>query len=672
MCIKICTFAYCVGSGTRQKGSNGYRRKGAMDMTERSIYSLYERDKRGKLTIRALIDVLDKAVAENAPVIFMCRKAYWLYRSLRSCLRDWDKKYGSLVVLSNRFVIKESISTLDDQYHTVYVFDDTVNTGRSLYQIYEFIMRMNPNLEIKMVVACAPESKLELKNKLMMQEDDSALVERFFESLTICYYVGIDEIGWISSQEIFMYQQEMIPYVIELPFIRPAIEENREETTGNPYIISFQREIFRGLCAAGGTQWKYVDNSYLWPDRLDSVTGDEEIKCGFFQYYNPYVVKTLGDYAPELIVKCRYEEAGDNVQMIFTPFAVMDSISFEDAWAIFNCLYMNTNYLKQKKKVYRQLKEKEAVEENAVSMKQLGIAVFRANVFFFSLYVYSAFRTMVSKVTNCQLMLDQQFMGESFSEDFIKYTGKLSEWKPEEFLERIRNLKPVTKILRQNEFRNIEYEHIKNDIPGLLAQIRLEILRKKRQKADNIFTPIEEIEDYVFHKTSDKDFQTRKQMLLSVILQMTDQSVIGNSLRVEDNIIYRGYRYGENSDVVLPFRNSYIQFIVEVFYHNCEKICQYDSKKSRRLYFNLISYMFHELESWMEDHGYLNVFVSAEELEWGSLYYSDERTDMDTLIKNKRMLMQDNRDRLMERIFRKWIDEFSDSWGEDLKYIGIL
>lgn len=36
-----------------------------------------------------------------------------------------------------------------------------------------------------------------------------------------------------------------------------------------------------------------------------------------------------------------------------------------------------------------------------------GIAVFRANVFFFSLYVYSAFRTMVSKVTNCQLMLFQ-------------------------------------------------------------------------------------------------------------------------------------------------------------------------------------------------------------------------------------------------------------------------
>ena len=93
---------------------------------------------------------------------------------------------------------------------------------------------------------------------------------------------------------------------------------------------------------------------------------------------------------------------------------------------------------------------------------------------------------------------------------------------------------------------------------------------------------------------------------------------------------------------------------------------------SKKLYFNLISYMFRELESWMRDQGYLNVFVSSEELEWGNLYYSDERTDMDTLIKNKRMLMQEERDGLMEKIFHTWVDEFSNSCGEDLKYIGIL
>ena len=82
--------------------------------------------------------------------------------------------------------------------------------------------------------------------------------------------------------------------------------------------------------------------------------------------------------------------------------------------------------------------------------------------------------------------------------------------------------------------------------------------------------------------------------------------------------------------------------------------------------------MFHELEDWLKDQGYLNVFISSEELEWGNLYYSDERADMDTLIKNKRMLMQDDRDELLEKIFKKWVNEFSSSWGEDLKYIGIL
>ena len=45
---------------------------------------------------------------------------------------------------------------------------------------------------------------------------------------------------------------------------------------------------------------------------------------------------------------------------------------------------------------------------------------------------------------------------------------------------------------------------------------------------------------------------------------------------------------------------------------------------------------------------------------------------MNTLIKNKRMLMQEERDGLMEKIFHTWVDEFSNSCGEDLKYIGIL
>ena len=163
-------------------------------MTERSTYSLYTKDKRGNLTVRALLNVLDKAVAENAPVIFMCRKAYWLYRVLRSCIPDWNEKYGQLVVLSNRFIIKESIETLDNKYDVIYVFDDTVNTGRSLYQIYKLISMMRPSFKIKMIVACAPDSKEILKEKLMAQEDDTAQVELFFENLNICYYVNMDEI----------------------------------------------------------------------------------------------------------------------------------------------------------------------------------------------------------------------------------------------------------------------------------------------------------------------------------------------------------------------------------------------------------------------------------------------------------------------------------------------
>ena len=243
---------------------------------------------------------------------------------------------------------------------------------------------------------------------------------------------------------------------------------------------------------------------------------------------------------------------------------------------------------------------------------------------------------------------------------------KVSKWEPEDFLNKIRRLEPISKISVKNQFRNIRYEYIKNDAEGMLAQVRLEILRRKREKSENIFIPIEEIKDYVFDKTLDKDLKTRNQILLSIFLQMTDQSVIGNSLRVDDeNRIYRGYRYGENSDVVLPFRNTYIQLVVETFYDNSQMISGYNSDKARQIYFKLIEIMFRELKVWVKEQNYLDVFVSRQELEWGSLYYSDKQADIDTLINNKTMLMKDGRDGIMEMFFLKWIDGFSNSWGDD-------
>ena len=639
-------------------------------MVRRGIYEFFSRDKRGYMTVKSLKSVLDKAVAENAPVIFMCRKAYWLYRTLRCYSQEWDKKYGQLVILSNRLIIKEPDELLNKGYHVVYVFDDTVNTGRSLYQIYKILKAMKPEFEVRLVVACAPESKEALKEKLIVQEkgENPELIEEFFETLSIGYYVNIDEIGWISSQEIYMYQRELIPYVIELPFMKEETDTKIVQWTDkNPYVINLRKEIFRSLCISG-TQWDYVDNSYFWPDRLENGRIDRVIHCGFFHYHNIYVDKSLGDYAPELIVKCRYEETEEGkIQAVFTPFAVMDSISMEEAWKMFSCFYMNTNYFKKKKEVYDFLqRSNNNTEEYRQSREQLGVAVFRANVFFFSLYVYRVFERMVSRVINCSLVLDDEYMKESFSEDFIKYVDKVSKWEPEDFLNKIRRLEPISKISVKNQFRNIRYEYIKNDAEGMLAQVRLEILRRKREKSENIFIPIEEIKDYVFDKTLDKDLKTRNQMLLSIILQMTDQSVIGNSLRVDDeNRIYRGYRYGENSDVVLPFRNTYIQLVVETFYDNCQMISGYNSDKARQIYFKLIEIMFRELKVWVKEQNYLDVFVSRQELEWGSLYYSDKQADIDTLINNKTMLMKDGRDGIMEMFFLKWIDGFSNSWGDD-------
>lgn len=58
-----------------------------------------------------------------------------------------------------------------------------------------------------------------------------------------------------------------------------------------------------------------------------------------------------------------------------------------------------------------------------------------------------------------------------------------------------------------------------------------------------------------------------KKMLIVSILQLLDQSIIGNSLWIEDGIVRRGFRYGENSDIIPLFGTTpYVQILMQDLY----------------------------------------------------------------------------------------------------------
>ena len=624
-------------------------------MVRDEIFDSFTKDRAGQSVMRALEDTLDKAVAENAPVVFMCRKAYWLYRVFRMYSGLWKEEYEQLTILSNRFIYKEDASEILNG-NVVYVFDDTMNTGRSLFKAYIQLKETYPDMrELKMLVACTAVFPSEIRSYI----GDDAQAEAFQRSLSVCDYVKAEDVGWLSSQEILMFQKMLLPYVIELPFLGSNSRVGDEK---NPYVVSLPEQKFKELILVK-ENWRYVDNSYKWPNCLDETDDPEvTVNCGFFVFSDSFLPGILGKYAPHLIMKCAYRDAGNHkVECVFTPFAIMDSIKFADAWKMFQCLYEETAYLKKLRKQYTQAKK----ANNFSDMERLGVAVFRANVYFYSMYIYSQFNRMLSLTIGEELKLCTEYMSESFSAEFISYAELMSKWKPEQFLNKIMFLNKVSVLPGVNTFEKIVFHYLKNDIKGLSSKIRLEILRRKRENKDKTkaFISIEEFKSFVNDETEEFTEEKRTEYLIRMILQMTDQSVIGNSLQLRGDVIYRGYQYGENSDVVLPFGNPYIKFLTENLYDNCCFNLKDIGRDIYKTFMEIFPVLIWEFEAFVYEKGFQDVILQKDDEEGCIKYYGNKNFDTKSTLDNKRSIMKRLRNPIAEGIFKEWMRDFIDSWG---------
>ena len=104
-----------------------------------------------------IIEAMDHALRSEGSggrviLVFMCRKAYWLYRLYRMNRKDWEKEYGDIVIATNRYVLKEQRLPVSE-YDTIIIFDDTVSSGRSVKEAYDDIKGMYPNVTVKVKVA---------------------------------------------------------------------------------------------------------------------------------------------------------------------------------------------------------------------------------------------------------------------------------------------------------------------------------------------------------------------------------------------------------------------------------------------------------------------------------------------------------------------------------------
>lgn len=608
---------------------------------------------------RAIDDHLQRILrkAKGGIVIFLSRKGYWLYRVYRR-YAGWDESLcKDVTIISDRYVKKWSEEDWNGK--KFYIVDDTVTTGGSMFDIFQKVREQYPNSSVSCIALFMRMSNQELRELMMenkmWEPEKLEKLEDFLAHLTIYDRVSLEQIGWLSYEQIHLFQKLLVPYVVDLPLLTDGkyVCESKEPERDHHY-SQFDSDVFEALLRMEG-DWKYEDNSYLWNNLLDEEARPEKIQCGFFRYTNPNVYSRVGDALFLIIVKCRYEQneqGGKN--LVFTPFAIVNSMRFEDAFRLCKAFYRETPFGKW-------LED----NEREINIDSHHVLLLRAVVYFLSLYGWSAFQREAEACIGRELpmKLDTSMMCESSPTEFIETAEEIGKWTREDFLQVFQEITPVNngQLFIRRKIGRVKEEIKGTDFDKAYLLIYESVIERKRQNQYKPFISIEELYKIIDDAVEGRE-EIKKTLLTKILTRMLDQSVLGNAIicyeENEEGMINRGFRFGENSDIALPFYNAYIYYGVESLYSRCAWKAVYDSEETKKLFFQNISLLFCGIRNMAVKNGYFDVLFDEACLNSNEQYFSNKDAGLRVLVENKKFrIKRDKRLATIEQDIDFCVDE---------------
>ncbi len=159
------------------------------------------------------------------------------------------------------------------------------------------------------------------------------------------------------------------------------------------------------------------------------------------------------------------------------------------------------------------------------------------------------------------------------SDKFIDLAKTIDSYKKEDFEKIIKQISIPYEVEPYFEF------NCESDIPPSILMnktyrtLYVEMIRRKRNvnfRSEVTFT-LEYAIDLLASSIEYPSYQRMKECLVGALLRMLDTSVVGNVLQYQDGKIERGFHYGENSDVMMPYSNKYVLCAIEQFYWRLEE-----------------------------------------------------------------------------------------------------
>lgn len=482
----------------------------------------------------------DNANNKNAVLILNTKKGYWLYKLFE---REEHGLIDPIEVYSDRYMKKNTnFSFLENKL--IYLVDDTLAHGYNLLETYK---QLADFLDTKYIcpLVFALRDTVDIE-KMKTAEGLDEVEAQFWRDLKFFIKMSEGEMGEFCAQETKLLHDEGIPYVIDLPYLKMESKQQSEMD----FEVVMSQEQFK-LLQEGNKLWKFDFNS--------CIIYQQEFLRGFtIQMRDDDLLNATDHYILNYVIEGTYRinEQGD-VCIVFVPFAIGKSISVENLKQLWHALIGN-----------------EAASEEALVPENLLKRYYRECIYVLSIVVAEKFSKYLESLTDIKLVYDYHILEDHFSAKFIEFAKQLeSTYKaaPDAFYEkllqklngnRIKNrewseddsIKTPMAIKKSSEAE--AYEIVATQVLEQSKQYQLRTKDKTSiMRAQDAAVKFEDIQTSLVQIFMPLSKQEQREILSKIIVTLVHTSIAGGRLYLSKNTVHKAFRYGENSDLALPFFN---------------------------------------------------------------------------------------------------------------------
>lgn len=490
-------------------------------------------------------------------VVFVTKKAYCLFLLLtKKGLID----PGACEIYSDVYIMKN----LDESLFlnkNICLVDDTISTGKHFIGIHKVIRDRTAVNKINCHVFMKSESLKKSKDFWKYAERNELDLNSWLQEEQ-----SQNTILRFGSIESLLFHQEYIPYTVELPILT---EQSKE-------YIELTKEEFARL--------KFGDG--LWDFYECSQAGfyQNEIMSAVMIYNGDIITAIHKNFILKFAVRIQIVKNGEDYRIVALPFPILKSVDFEELYTLFRRIYDNTTYGNRIEE-YRKGHSEDFAEWSYM-------AIYKAVSYNFSIYIGRLFKSYLEEITEGkELQYFGAYQKYSFETDFLESTAMIFENQNNSYLFKVLLTDDFNEVKCQNRLipyvrkyagHICDYKTLFMLIHEIIEEVRCRQILYVSAKVDIVqsdkFISITELQKLIYSIYPTDEKKVLDVLMIMCITSMLGQGKIANAIYYDanENVVYRGFEYGENSEALLelPAKIFYValkQFVDKGDYLAYEK-----------------------------------------------------------------------------------------------------